>query len=131
MKRKKAQWKVSQGAKGYLKTLRRIPAKIRLSMMTREFDMADAQFCICGWALRENIATARAKALGLKADIYRELSSGVPSTCGRLWGSRDEDASEWHTLFSDVTNSYHLPLVEEAFVLAVAEAAEGRELVTL
>lgn len=107
----------------YLKTLRRIPDDIILSMGVREFHMDDATTCICGWALREGMS----KVLNETADELNhydapapsgEIMPGTPSRCVAMFGG---DHRSWHNIFIGVTNS-QLPAIELAFVVRMDEA---------
>lgn len=84
----------------YLKTLKKIPDDIVLSMATREFNMVNPCTCICGWALREAIMQN-----GEEDDIC-----GVIGAVSRFGGTYQE----WSKLSWDSYNKTEL--VEEAFV---------------
>lgn len=121
---------ISPEAAPYLKTLRRIPADVRLSMATRAIDPDARQTCICGWAIREAIAAVRhGDATYTDRDSDPNVSPSSAAAMRDLYGGTYD---EWDRLYWDVAS--HLPtspLIEEAFVTAIQEAAEGRELVSI
>jgi hypothetical protein len=113
---------ISPAARPFLKTLRRIPEDVRLSMATRHFDMWHPSACVCGWAIRDALAAA-----GEKLPV-KNASLALPSDemCHlRFGGGR----MEWDSIFCGVVDRDRLPLIEEAFTVAVMEAIENRELV--
>jgi hypothetical protein len=118
---------ISPEARPYLETLRLLPADIRLSMMTRQFDLGDAHFCICGWALREIIARAWSLSDAESVNDEQRWSfmedKNVPGALATVHGAE----RGWSKLYGDA--ELCPDLVEEAFTIALMEAAEGRELV--
>lgn len=103
----------------YLKTLRRIPKDVILSMATREMDMSFGESCLCGWAVKEAFAN------GLSAE---EIDPYAPP--GVSWDSPANhcvyrfggDYSEWHNLYRDAEQ--RIEIVEDAFVRRVAECCK-------
>src|SRR5688572_31950945 len=74
----------------YLKTLRRIPAPIRLAMASREFMMQNGDHCLVGWALRETLAYANGKTA--ENHHVKELMVRQPCLCGDpacTWGTME------------------------------------------
>lgn len=130
----KSKYSISPEAAGYLRTLRRIPADVRLSMATREIDMSDGNHCICGWALREAVSAAAnlpAEVITVEGVLWDPPTHNTDTNnrwghaargCQRRWGG--EFVGEWQSVYVAPD-----PLIEEAFAFAVMEAAEGRELV--
>ena len=125
---------ISEGAKGYLRALRQIPADIRLSLLTRDIEVGCGTSCVCGWAIREAIARSNPLMSAESADPYDDPDQED----GVFWQTpyhrcevRFDGVSleEWRKLYegadTDTAN------VEEAFAIAIAEAAEGRKLVRL
>lgn len=99
----------------YLKTLRRIPDDIVLSVATREIvDISPSQ-CVCGWAIRESIA----RAANMPAE---EVIVTFPVTwrCENAFGGTDE---EWSAIFLGICDEAQAPRIEAAFVIRVMEAA--------
>lgn len=116
----------------YLRTLRRIPAEIRLSMATREFDMHDADMCITGWAIREALLRAfgtMKRVPGMEVDGVKQCDPEASIRAAQtLYGGTRE---EWARIFwgvdgkdaqGNVAWTSELPAIETAFTLAVAEA---------
>lgn len=102
----------------YLKTLRRIPDDIVLSMATRGIDVNNGNVCICGWAIREAVgrAAGRDAADTPVADIL-----SIRRDLARRFGGTEQ---EWDNLYFDV--GYYggkVSVVEAAFVTRVMEAA--------
>lgn len=95
----------------YLTTLRRIPKEVRLSMATREYDMNDPATCVCGWAIRDELL----RAVGSE----NESHGFVQNECAERFGGEVES---WDAIFDGVCYPERLPLIEEAFTLAVMEA---------
>jgi hypothetical protein len=121
---------ITPEARPYLLTLRRIPADVRLSMATREIEPGCFESCLCGWALRDAIFSQRGDAPPdepLTDAEYRVnvTSSAEVAKAAEMFGGT---TNEWLDIYWDITDD-GLPLVEEAFLIAVAEAAEGRRLV--
>lgn len=100
----------------YLKTLRRIPDDIVLSMATREIVPQDSEMCICGWALREALAPSH-DIDAVDVDVFFHVKT---KSCARRFGG---DLEEWEDLFWNISNPGDMPLVESAFVTRVMEAA--------
>lgn len=120
--------------RGYLKTLRRIPDNIVLSLATRNFEMTNPASCLTGWALREAVGALRGQpAEDVPGNQY------LWESCSEQFGGTDD---EWRRIFdgvccagdSEKKNSAgycmgcgggdthgHLPLIEEAFARRVAE----------
>lgn len=101
----------------YLRTLRRIPGPIILSVATREIVPNDSEACICGWGIREYLARASQRDA---ADVipYNEVSTIVEACAEKFGGSQ----YEWGRLFHGVIDR-DAALIEEAFVDRVMEAA--------
>lgn len=103
-------------ARTYLKTLRRIPDDIVLSMATREINPYDNATCVCGWAIREAIArTVGADAANVTAPMFAD------ARCAERFGGSDD---EWFHLFDNI--QYEPEVVESAFARRVMEAAKVR-----
>lgn len=117
----------------FLKTLRRIPAEVRLALATREFAMYDGVACLCGRAVREDICAVAGMDFGDEIDPVRfgdgrdGLLFGVVDGCmNRFGGTR----REWDAIFHGVT-CFDLPFIETAFIetaftVALAEAVAGK-----
>ena len=120
---------ITPEARPYLDTLRRIPADVRLSMATRELHVSSRSSCVCGWAIREAVARTTERDAG---DVPRD-DPAVPvdfssaSTMKKLYGGSYEEWDDIYWLSTDYSASSSY--IEEAFLIAVAEAAEGRRLV--
>lgn len=99
----------------YLRTLRRVPKPIILSMATREMHMQLGDMCLCGWAIKEAFAN------GLRAE---EVDPYHPETlwdspylhCRKRFGGT---YAEWLALYNDAIRN--TPVVEEAFTRRVME----------
>jgi hypothetical protein len=99
-----------EDVRGYLTTLRRIPAPVRQSMAAREFDMNWSETCVCGWAIRDALEAAT----GRDSQGY-----GTPGDCVRLFGGTDD---EWYRIYYGVLpHNGKLRSIETAFAIAVAE----------
>ena len=99
----------------YLKTLRRIPDDIVLAIASREIDVNNRDTCICGWALRENIARSLDKA----ADDVENPSWSTSVACADAFGGY---VDEWSDVFLGVMDTPTVSLIEAAFVERVLEA---------
>lgn len=113
----------------FLRTLRRIPDEVVLSVATREMDMGSYQSCLCGSAVREYLV-----AFNDEQDFYHASSIGpnyelTSEHSARLFGGTWQ---EWHAVFAGVDPasaesdgvSFELPNIEEAFTLRVMEATQ-------
>lgn len=115
--------------KDYLKTLRRVPDEIILSVATRNLKLAEGASCLCGWAVREAIARIR------QTDpVHVFFESGNGDRCATLFGGTED---EWQAIYHGVaddpqcydwtTGRYvpnegcRLPEIERAFVERVLE----------
>jgi hypothetical protein len=138
MKQKQQPLAISPEAIPYLRTLRRIPEDIRLSMMTRGMFMHSWNSCLCGWAIREAIFSRvgdapqeRSITVEAEDEWYdmgaSEIAHPVVAETKRLFGGR---SNEWTAIFCGVVDK-DAALIEEAFTIATQEAAEGRQLVSI
>ncbi len=101
----------------YLKTLRRLPADIVLSMATRNIQVGNPSACVCGWAIRESLAFTNGK----PAEEYRVSEACDPWHQGEYLAKEyGGTVGEWDSLFYDAS-SLLTPIVEEAFLRRVAE----------
>lgn len=118
--------------RGFLRTLRRIPDDVVLAVATRDLDLNNPQQCLCGWAIREQLAAmngvaAEEKIAGVGGVIVDRL---VPEQAAALFGGTSK---EWTALYLGVQGCVpggwgnYFPAVadatEEAFARRVAEAA--------
>lgn len=94
----------------------RIPDAIVLSVATRDYNEMDPHRCLCGWALREQIALAS----GVDADSVVPDPGTVVQRCAAAFGG---EWVEWATVFSGVTD-HHAPAIEAAWVNRIEEALE-------
>jgi hypothetical protein len=97
----------------YLRTLRRIPDDIILSMATRPISVEEAFECVCAWAAQEIVADER--------NITPKKHMGISIT-GTLYDRCGGTPAEWNAI-----NHAHLypgepELLERAFVERVLEA---------
>lgn len=110
----------------YLKTLRRVPGDVILSIASRDIDPLWAPTCLCGWVVREHLATIADKDAG---EVNATGDSAYEAQ--EIYGGTDE---EWEAIYRDIwddeQHAWHhggtgkrAALVEEAFTLRVMEAA--------
>lgn len=101
-----------------LRTLRRIPDSVILSMGTVEYSMGMPHACVCGWAIRADLLAATG------TDAYDGDPRRIASErFGGTW-------EEWRAIFSGVCYDEHddlrdfpmLPDIELAFVCRIDEA---------
>lgn len=102
----------------YLKTLRRIPKDVRLSMATREFWMFVGWACVCGWAVRDAVLAATGEESVHPAIVGHE-GDWLGATRKTFGGTR----REWQRIYSGVCDDKTAPAIETAFTIAVMEAA--------
>jgi hypothetical protein len=102
-----------------LETLCRVPDRIILAVMGREFDMSDYQTCVCGWVLREKVAELQNRAAS-EVDVD-DLPNSVCRECAGTFGGT---VGDWDDIFMGVTDG-QLPAIESAFVRRVDEAYEA------
>lgn len=107
----------------YLKTLRRIPDDIILSMATRNFDMLVPNVCLCGWAWREALDHAskeKRAALTVGDDTAMRFDSVwcyTDNGCRKAFGGT---SAEWSSIYGDAD----MPVVETAFTVRLEEAVK-------
>lgn len=98
----------------YLDTLRRIPEDIMLAIFAHEFDECDGNVCICGWAVRENLARLNnSDAEDENAYDQNAPEGGAwnpPARCAQMFGG---EPREWQSLYSNAASN---PDVEAAVV---------------
>lgn len=114
----------------YLKTLRRVPDDVILSVASRDIQLATGRACLCGWVVRESLAKLR----GVDAAEIRNVEADETSgrRCADLYGGTSD---EWTQIYVGVTDTpdrkdwftgapllNRLPLIEAAFTLRVEEA---------
>jgi hypothetical protein len=101
----------------YLKTLRRIPDDIILDVAARDLDLNSGNRCICGWVIRDLIASTTGSAPEDTAAYDFDGGPFAPSDRCRasFGGSKDE----WDAVYFGVGVD---PAVELAFVHRVKEA---------
>lgn len=106
---------------GYLSTLRRLSDDAVLELATREFSMFNPQRCICGWALRQDMAKAASNGTRYTAEdiLLNPSEVNINLQLAVLHGGTPE---EWADIFSGVTDNYRYPYIELAFVLRLDEA---------
>ena len=104
-----------------LATLRRIPDDVILAMGTVEYSMGAGQFCVVGWALRQDVLAATGE---------DNAHGTAPDAKARFGGT----LAEWDNIFSGVCydtrepsddrklNEACLPEIELAFVQRMDEA---------
>jgi hypothetical protein len=97
----------------YLKTLRRIPDDVILSVATRDLELDHAQTCLCGWAVREAIARASGIADADMVEVF-----GITWKCQDAFGGSSD---EWADIFWGVVGG-PASEIECAFVERVLEA---------
>jgi hypothetical protein len=115
---------LTEGAKPYYTTLKRIPSEILLSMATRDFKMEHPNTCIVGWALREHFIKyvnpeRRVESVGI---VETAPHTTQEKRIVELFGGTCHD---WNQIFFGVCSSYKLPLIEEAFVACLDDAVNG------
>jgi hypothetical protein len=115
--------KLSPEVARYLDTLRRLPDDVVLDMAGREFDMDSYTTCVCGWAVRIELAK---QTRGATPD-NQDVRGWVPETCEDLFGGTTQ---EWNSIFHGVlawgSGDYDiLPLIELAFTIRVDEAVRN------
>jgi hypothetical protein len=93
-----------------------IPDDVVLSVATRDLDLGEADRCLCGWVLREQLA----RAAGVDASEQTVDSFRVVGGCVEAFGG-DYDA--WSAVFRGVTN-YRARIIEEAWTNRVLDALE-------
>lgn len=99
---------------------KRMPDDVVLATATRTLNLQDDTTCLCGWAVREDIASTLGRD-ARRIDPYRHMDSlsGIPDECAKRFGG---EYVEWSAVFSGVTDSGKLPTIETAWVERVQKA---------
>lgn len=101
----------------YLKTLRRVPDDIILSVATRRIVPISPEACICGWVLRESLARM-ANTDAAHVDPYANSNASVVSGCTEQFGGEWQD---WDNIFCGIGTRRAGEDIEFAFVDRVLE----------
>lgn len=101
----------------YLETLRNVPDDVVVRAAGHTLDLQDPNRCICGWVLREAIATMRD--VSVRNVNVLNGKGTVAEQCSRIFGGT---AAEWEAIYSGVTNKEVAPAIEAAFYQRVRES---------
>lgn len=107
---------MNANVKKYYNTLKRIPADIRLRMATREFNMNYRHSCVCGWAIRESIASTLPNTDA--AGVFPFFNISLPLSCATTFGG---NVISWNEIFLGVVNGNYND-IELAFTYALEDA---------
>lgn len=111
-----------------LATLRRVPDRIILATMGREYDEWSNSSCLCGWFVREKLAEIQnvgASTTTLPTYPVQPGQTWVPGVrnshevCAEMFGG---SVAAWEDIWMGVTNGEVIPVIERAFVRRVDEA---------
>ena len=75
-----------QSKQTYLDTLREVPDGIIVAAAGHEFSMVDGDRCICGWVLREAIATMKDIPVSRVKVSTGSNGKSVPRQCADVFG---------------------------------------------